>query len=65
MQPGETGRFVLPAAAIRLGNTNVLARLHPSTRALQTGTVTVNSGDVFTVSLTVAANSLSVTPGRP
>lgn len=65
VQPGSTSRFELPREAVRLGSTNVVARLHPSTRSLQTGTLTVNGGDVFTVSLGVRANTLDVTPGRP
>ncbi len=65
VQPGATGRFELPRESVRLGSTNVLARLHPSTRALQTGTFTVNSGDVFTVSLANPANMLAVSPGQP
>ena len=65
VQPGGTGRFVLPREVIRLGSTTVVARLHPSTRALQTGPLTVNSGDVFTVSLTTPATTLSVHAGRP
>ena len=65
VQPGSRARFELPREAIRLGSTNVLARLHPSTRSLQTGALTVNSGDVFTVSLGLGANTLAVSPGRP
>jgi hypothetical protein len=65
VQPGSTSRFELPREAVRLGSTNVVARLHPSTRSLQTGTLTVNGGDVFTVSLGVRATTLDVTPGRP
>ena len=65
VQPGGRARFELPREAIRLGSTNVLARLHPSSRSLQTGVLTVSSGDVFTVSLTLAANMLAVSPGRP
>ena len=55
----------LPREAVRLGSTNVVARLHPSTISLQTGSLTVHGGDVFTVSLGVRANTLAVTPGRP
>ena len=65
VQPGSTGRFELPREAVRLGSTNVVARLHPSTISLQTGSLTVHGGDVFTVSLGVRANTLAVTPGRP
>lgn len=65
VQPGSTGRFELPREAVRLGSTSVLARLHPSTRSLSTGALTVNGGDVFTVSLGLRANTLAVTPGRP
>lgn len=65
VQPGATQRFVLPREAVRLGSTTVLARLHPSTRAVHTGTFTVNSGDVFTVSLANQARTLAVSPGRP
>lgn len=65
VQPGGSARFELPREAVRLGSTNVIARLHPSTRALQTGVLTVNGGDVFTVSLGLGANSLAVSPGRP
>jgi len=65
VQPGASARFELPREAVRLGSTNVIARLHPSTRALQTGLLTVNSGDTFTVSLGLGANTLAVSPGRP
>ena len=65
VQPGSTARFELPREAVRLGSTNVVARLHPSTRSLQTGMLTVNSGDIFTVSLGLSANTLAVSAGRP
>ena len=65
VQPGSTARFELPREAVRLGSTNVLARLHPSTRSLQTGILTVSSGDIFTVSLGLSASTLAVSPGRP
>lgn len=65
VQPGATVRFELPREAVRLGNTSVVARLHPSTRRLRTGMLTVVSGDVFTVSLGIPANMLAVTGGRP
>ena len=65
VQPGSTARFELPREAVRLGSTNVVARLQPSTRSLQTGVLTVNDGDVFTVSLGLRGTTLDVTPGRP
>ena len=62
---GQTGRLTVPRAAIRLGAMSVSVRLHPSTRRLQTGQITVGSGDALTVSLPMGANMLTVLPGRP
>jgi hypothetical protein len=62
---GQTQRLTVPRSAIRLGAMSVSVRLHPSTRRLQTGQVTVNSGDALTVSLPIGANILTVLPGRP
>ena len=65
VQPGGTARFELPSQTIRFGSATVVARLHPSTRAVQTGPFTVTRGEVFTVSLVRGTNALAVTPGRP